>query len=165
MRPILLAATILALTACPSRSVVPEVGVPADAGDLAVRRETGPAAFAVNSGFSDSARVVVRTHSQWQEVWARIAGNASPAPEAPEIDFSTEMAIVAAMGTKPTGGWAVRIDRVARRGNTMWAEVTSLQPGSGCATIAALTAPVDVVVVQRAPGKVVFVEKSEVRNC
>ena len=159
----LLALTLLA--ACPSRNVNPDVGIPDDAGDLATRRETAPAAFAVYSGFSDSTRVAVRTMSQWREVWARIAGNASPAPDAPEIDFATEMVLVAAMGTKPTGGWSVRIDRVARRGNTVWAEVTSQQPGTGCVSIAALTAPVDVVIVQRTDGKVVFVEKSEVRNC
>ena len=162
------AASLLALAllaACPSRRLTPEVGIPSDADELVTRRESAPAAFAVYSGFSDSTRVAVRTMSQWREVWARIAGNATPAPDAPEIDFATEMVLVAAMGTKPTGGWSVRIDRVARRGNTVYAEVTSQQPGSGCASIASLTAPVDVVVVQRTDGKVVFVERSEVRNC
>ena len=88
-----------------------------------------------------------------------------PPPEAPEIDFANEMVVVAAMGTRPSGGYAIRIDRVARRGNTVWVEVTSSAPGSGCMTTASLTAPVDLVVTQRMTGKVVFVEKSEVRNC
>ena len=132
---------------------------------LDVRREQAAQPFAVFSGFSDSARVAVRTQSQWNEIWARIAGNATPAPEAPEIDFATEMVIVAAMGTRPSGGYAIRIDRVVRRGNTMWAEVTSSAPGSGCMNAAALTTPVDLVVVQRTTGKVLFVENSEVRNC
>ncbi|HEX2780360.1 MAG TPA: protease complex subunit PrcB family protein [Gemmatimonadaceae bacterium] len=144
---------------------MPDVGVPEDASEVMARRENAVSPFAVYSGYSDSARVVVRNESQWREVWARIAGNATPAPEAPEIDFNTEMVLVAAMGTKPSGGWAIRIDRVARRGNNAWAEVTSQQPGSGCMTSAAFTAPLDVVVVQRTPGKVVFVERSEVRNC
>jgi hypothetical protein len=141
------------------------VGIPDEADNLEVRRETAPAAFAINSGYGDSARVVVRNQSQWREVWARIAGNASPAPEPPEIDFSTEMVLVAAMGTRPSGGWSIRIDRVARRANTVWVAVTLQQPGAGCLSTAALTAPVDVVVIQRMDGKVVWTERSEVRNC
>ena len=144
---------------------MPEPGTPVDADVLEVRREAAMQPFAVYSGFTDSARVAVRTQSQWNELWARIAGNATPPPDAPEIDFATEMVILAAMGTRPSGGYAIRIDRVARRGNTVWAEITSSAPGSGCMNAAALTAPVDAVVVQRTTGKVVFVEKSEVRNC
>ena len=166
MRSSILAAASFAVVACAgSGASVPEPGVPVDADILEVRREQAAQPFAVYSGFSDSTRLVVRTQSQWNEVWARIAGNATPAPEAPEIDFATEMVIVAAMGTRPSGGYAIRIDRVARRGNTLWAEVTSTTPGSGCMSTAALTAPVDAVVVQKTTGKVVFVEKSEVRNC
>ena len=98
---------------------MPEPGTPLDADNLDVRREQAAQPFAVYSGFSDSARVAVRTQSQWNEIWARVAGNATPPPEAPEIDFATEMVIVAAMGTRPTGGFAIRIDRVARRANTV----------------------------------------------
>ncbi|NUO64387.1 MAG: protease complex subunit PrcB family protein [Gemmatimonadaceae bacterium] len=166
MRSSILIAAPFAILACAgSGASMPEPGTPLDADNLDVRREQAAQPFAVYSGFSDSARVAVRTQSQWNEIWARVAGNATPPPEAPEIDFATEMVIVAAMGTRPTGGFAIRIDRVARRANTVWVEVTSSSPGSGCMTSASLTAPVDLVVTQKTTGKVVFVERSEVRNC
>lgn len=166
MRSSILIAAPFAILACAGSSAsVREPGLPTDADALEVRREQGAQPFAVYSGFSDSARIAVRTQSQWNEIWARIAGNATPAPEAPEIDFATEMVIVAAMGTRPSGGYAIRIGRVVRRGNTVWAEVTSSAPGSGCMNAAALTAPIDAVVVQRTTGQVLFVENSEVRNC
>ena len=56
------------------------------------------------SGMTARERLVVRDAQAWTAVWARIRGAIQPPPGVIQPDFGEEMAIVAAMGEKPTGG-------------------------------------------------------------
>jgi len=101
-----------------------------------------------------------------RDLWARLATDRIPRPTAPAIDFSARVVVVAAMGTRPTGGHAIRIDRVSYAGDTLWVEVTSVTPGPGCATTQALTAPVAAVSVERRPNvSARFLDREETLDC
>jgi hypothetical protein len=118
------------------------------------------------SGLEAPLRSLVRSESEWRDLWARLAADRIPRPEAPEIDFSERVVVVAAMGTRPTGGHAIRIDRVSYAGDTLWVEVTSVAPGPGCVTTQALTAPVAAVSVERRPNvSARFLDREETLSC
>lgn len=118
------------------------------------------------SGIETSLRSLVRSEGEWRDLWAQLATDRIPRPTAPVIDFSERVVVVAAMGTRPTGGYAIRIDRVSYAGDTLWVEVTSVTPGAGCMTTQALTAPVAAVSVERRPNvSARFLDREETRDC
>ena len=89
--------------------------IPEGAMSVPIRRDDNAVSlFQGNSGMTDSARVVIRNEADWRRTWAQLIGHITPAPEAPPVDFTKEMVIVAAMGTRPTAGSMIRIARVGR---------------------------------------------------
>lgn len=118
-----------------------------------------------NSALEDSARIVVRTSAEWTTLWNRIVANHAPKPPVPAIDFEKEMLLVAAMGTRPTGGHAIEIEAVDRDGSSITASVRTRSPGKNCMTTQALTAPVAIVRIPRSDLPVRFVEEHIVTSC
>ena len=131
--------------------------------------EVSAAPIAINgsyTGVDEPLRALVRSEGEWRDLWARLAVNRIPVPAPPEIDFSERVVVVAAMGTRPTGGHAIRIDRVSYAGDTLWVEVTSVVPGASCVTTQALTAPVAAVSVERQPNvSARFLDREETLDC
>ena len=83
----------------------------------------------------------------------------------PEIDFSKEMLLVAAMGTRNTGGYSIEIEAVDRSSSSITASVRTHSPGKTCGTTAALTAPVAIVRIPRSTLPVQFVEEHVITDC
>jgi len=108
---------------------------------------------------------VVRDSQAWSALWAQIVANHSPTPPVPSIDFSREMLIVAAMGTRNTGGYSIKVESVSGSSTELVATVTATSPGRSCMTTQALTAPVDIVRVPRSELPVRFVEQRSVNEC
>ena len=121
--------------------------------------------YRYSSGYEDSARLVIRNKDEWAQVWSRIVSNHGPTPATPQIDFSRELVIVAAMGTRATGGFSIAVTTVVEEAGGLVATVVSTSPGRTCGTTAALTAPVDIVRVNRLDVPVRFVEQQSVSDC
>lgn len=121
--------------------------------------------YRYSSGLPDSARLVVRTPGEWTSLWNRIVANHGPKPPVPDIDFSKEMILVAAMGTRNTGGYSIEIEAVDRDSRGITASVRTRSPGKTCGTTAALTAPVAIVRIPQSTLSVQFVEEHIVSDC
>lgn len=118
------------------------------------------------TGIEEPLRTLVRGQREWEDLWSRLAANRIPRPAPPPVDFSEEVVVVAAMGTRPSGGYAIRIDSLRYAKDTLWVDVTSLIPGPSCLTTQALTAPVAAVAVERRPNVTArFVDREEARSC
>ena len=61
-------------------------------------------------GISLRARLVIRSRDEFNELWKGLFRSGSDKPALPEIDFSREMIIVAAMGQRGTSGYEILID-------------------------------------------------------
>jgi hypothetical protein len=121
--------------------------------------------LSIGTGISDPMREVIRTEPDWQAFWTQYQSNMSPAQPAPTIDFGQRMVIVAAMGSRPTGGFTIRIESVAQNGNGYDVGVVETSPGSSCIVTQMVTAPVAGVVVPVADGDVHFSERKTVHEC
>lgn len=121
--------------------------------------------YRYSSGLSDSARLVIRDAQAWSELWIRIVENHEPAPATPQVDFSREMLIVAAMGTRSSGGHSIAITGVTTDAAGVTVTVMGRKPGPTCMTTMALTAPVDIVRIPRTDLPVRFVEQLSVSSC
>jgi hypothetical protein len=119
------------------------------------------------SGVMDQLRLVVRDRDTWVQVWNRI--NSRPdSPPLPEIDFTREMLVVAAMGWRPSSGYQIVIDTACLYEQYPRLEVVVRSidntrcPGLGVFTV--VTAPVDVVRLPRTERPVILRE-TEVSDC
>ena len=74
------------------------------------------------------------------------------------------LVLVAAMGSRNSGGFAIRIDSVRVANGTARAWVTERSPGSSCVVTGAITEPTDAVVIPRVAA-VEWSERAQVVPC
>ena len=137
-----------------------------------------------SSGMTTRQRLVIRDAATWSSVWQQItsprqplparAGSGGgvdsaeqPVPAAPAVDFASQVVIVAAMGTKSSGGYAIDIDDVRIVDEAARITVTEQSPGNSnrCGVTMAQTEPVAVVAVTRFPGEATFLERTSQDAC
>ena len=105
--------------------------------------------------------MVIRTREAWVEMWKRIY-NANPPDEAmallPEVDFSREMLIIAALGERPTGGYGIIVDSACEREKELEIVVRSISHVTCGGVTQSLTQPLDIVRLPKTDLPVVFRE-------
>jgi len=145
---------------------------------------TGPrTSYSSGSCLFETERLVIRDQEAWDKLWSRMGRgpgcgsftlddpsqslrSAKPTIiPAPDVDFSNEMIIVAAMGIRPTTSYAIVIDRVYERGDKLAVVVRSISPGYGCAQFPASSRPVDIVRLARSERLIVFREIQAEMEC
>jgi len=110
------------------------------------------------SGIREARQEVINDAEHWEKLWNQHATSAGSEEKIPAVDFSKEMVIVAAMGTRRTGGYSIEIVRVEPGGKTLSIAVRKSSPPPGAITIQALTAPFHFVAVPKSDLKPRFVE-------
>jgi hypothetical protein len=113
----------------------------------------------------EPAERVARDRAAWEAAWQSLHRGLAAGP-APAVDFGRDMVALVALGDRPTGGYAVRIEgtSVAPDG-ALLVHVVRTRPGPTCMLTQATTSPVDVARVPRAAGAVRFVSREEVTPC
>ena len=113
-------------------------------------------------GPAEAGQQVVSTAAEWTALWGRVGGEAP----LPEVDFAREEVIVAAAGTRPSGGHAIEVASVRDEGARRVVVVRETAPGSGCLNTQVLTEPADFVAVpKRAGAAYAFEKKRETTPC
>jgi hypothetical protein len=114
-----------------------------------------------HTGIAEARRLVIRNANAWAEFWSELGVG-----ERPEVDFTRDLVVVVAAGQRPTGGHEIAVDQVAQSGTALTISVLETRPGPNCMTTAALTQPVDVVMIPAVSAKSwSFVEQQDVRGC
>jgi hypothetical protein len=121
--------------------------------------------YRFNSGLDRKVQVVVRDSANWAKLWADIIRTHSPKAPLPFVNFSRQMLIVASMGTRSSGGYAVWIDSISAAGDTLRIAVREQSPGPRCGTTAALTAPVAIARVERSELPALFTSIPVTSDC
>jgi hypothetical protein len=99
----------------------------------------------ISSGIKGSRRLVIRDPATWSRFWSELGAGVRP-----QVDFGRDLVIAVAAGERSSGGHDIEVKRVTRSGGELTIEVLRTSPGKDCMTTAALTQPVDVVVVPAA---------------
>jgi hypothetical protein len=124
-------------------------GVPSGSGGASVAVSFETILDEVNSGLHERRREVVRDEAAWARLWAQIHEGVTPQPALPPVDFSRDMLIAVATGTRPTGGFDIKIRSVTRRGGRLEVMVLETCPAPGDRVSMGLTQPVEVVRLER----------------
>ena len=128
------------------------------------RFRTDGASFTYVSGMRESQRLLVRDAATWLDTWASIS-NTIPTQPAPNVNFATQMVVVAALGERNDGGYTIRVDSAQRTtdGLTVW--IGTITAGPHCGKVTMLTQPVDIASLPRIDGAVRFVDVPSVVDC
>lgn len=96
----------------------------------------------VSSGIRGSRRLVIRDQATWAHFWSELGAGVRP-----EVNFAQDLVIAVASGERHSGGHDIEVRQVTRAGSRLRIAVMETYPSEGCMTTAALTQPVDVVMV------------------
>jgi hypothetical protein len=118
-----------------------------------------------SSGMTDSLRVVFSDSASWADAYARVYMNHGRPPSVSNVDFTREMVVLVALGTRSSGGFAIGIDSARSTSTDVGVYVHTTSPGATCGTTAALTQPVHAVAMPRTTLPVRFVETATVSDC
>lgn len=140
-------------------------GIPIGAAALEVRELPAPFAQYLHSGQAERQRLVIRDAVALAQFWSTLTAGITPQPPVPLVDLDAEMVIVAAMGTRPSGGFSIHIDHVYEQDGRVTVVVREVSPAASCIVTGALTAPVAAVRVPRRGGQVSFIERSATQRC
>ena len=121
--------------------------------------------FRLNGGVLEPLRLVIRERAEFDELWKRLHRFGSYKPPLPEVDFSREMIIVAAMGQQPTSGYAIIIDGACEVNNQLEVLVRSANFLKCGGQYMVVTAPVDIVRLPKTDLPVVFRETEVASDC
>ncbi len=117
-----------------------------------------PVANIVNGegAYEREAQQVIRDEASWRALWTKLHANMTPEPARPAVDFSKEMLVVAAMGSRGHGGYRVTIDAASMKDGVLTVNVTETSPGANCMNVMMMTAPVTIARLPASSGEVKF---------
>jgi hypothetical protein len=163
-RQVLIPAMLLGALAAACDSVT-DPCVPPGAVALQMQPVPDEVAQYLYSGVPDRRRLFITDAATWTALWEQVTATYEPPPPVPAIDFASEAVVVAAMGTRTSGGYAITIEGVYEDEGQLYVVVKERSPGTNCVLTQALTAPVHAVRVPLRTGTVQFVERTETNNC
>lgn len=159
----IVAALALMLAGACGRAV--QLDLPAPSALPVSRMARDDHAFALESGLRDSLHLVVRDSATWHALWRRLNSPFIPPPKLPAVDFSHDMVVVDALGTRSSGGYDVVIEGATADSTGIDVSVRRTSPGNGCPLTAALTQPVDLARLPAREGPVRFHDRGVVLSC
>ena len=138
---------------------IPGVSVPV------TRLNSQPYSFTYYSQLQQPERLVIRDQSAWMAAWRSLWPNGAPIPAPPAIDFGKDMVVLAALGTRSTGGFSILVDSARTTTEGLIVFIGTSAPGQHCVTTQAFTQPVDLARLPRTDGAVRFVDVPAVEDC
>ncbi len=97
--------------------------------------------WGVESGYTEETYLVARTQSEWDVIWVRHIAPYIPSTPSPDVLFSEKMVVCGFMGTRPTAGYSISINRMWVDGNRVHVELVKHNPGNQCVVAQVLTHP------------------------
>lgn len=156
--PILCRGRSLSITLLPGPKMTWDLQVPLRFGGTRELPRPPITGFPSEKGF----REVIRNREEFIDFWKRLHGRVPPGGfviPLPEIDFSKEMIVVAAMGQRPSSGYSILIDGACEVDGQVEVFVSSVEELScGIGVFPSMTAPADAVRLPRSDLPVVFRE-------
>ena len=101
------------------------------------------------SCLTPATNLVIRRPADWETLWQRYQGMMEPPAPVPAVDFEKEMVVAVMMGLKPTGGYAIRIERIEPTHDTLKIFIAQQTPGPDSIVTQCFTAPFHFVAVAK----------------
>lgn len=109
---------------------------------------TGP-----NSAIMEQRLVVARDAAEWQTLWEAHTRTSIPTPEAPEVDFESDMVVAVFLGQRSSAGYGVAVESCVAADGKLDVVARETQPDPELMQATMMTAPFHWVIVPRAEGE------------
>lgn len=96
--------------------------------------------------------LIMENSEHWRDTWTSMVQDSFPPPE---IDFSTYTVVALFLGERPTGGFAISVEKVIDVGDKIVIKVRELYPGRIYVT-EALTWPHHIIKIERPQKPITF---------
>ena len=106
------------------------------------------------TGIDAASVIVARDAGEWRTLWNRHAALVMPRPDLPEVDFTRDMVVCVTVGSRPSFGYAIEIERIVPdgvRGFTV--EVIARKPAPDALLSQIVTQPFHMIVTPRRAGE------------
>jgi hypothetical protein len=120
------------------------------------RFRADPVAYLAFSGYNQPTTLVIRDRGAWQAAWGQMYRGQNPAPPLPEIDFTSEMVVLAAAGGRPSSGYDILLTGASKTDDLVTVRALERSPAPNCVTLTVITSPADVARMPRLEGRVLF---------
>ena len=118
--------------------------------------------FGLNGGPDVPMMAAIRSESQWWALWAQLEPKIPrdmdqhrPYPY-PPLDFSRKVLLVAALGTKATGGYSVSIHSVVESTRNITVNLIVLAPAKNCGVTLTTANPIALALIPKTSKPVEF---------
>ncbi len=112
------------------------------------------------SGIDQSVDITITSQEKWEELWNEVHRDyLSPVPALPEVDFAAETVAAAFMGSRPTGGYSIEIEKICRQQGKYTAVVRTVSPQPGEMLTMAITRPFHIIKIDRPEMEIEFIRK------
>jgi hypothetical protein len=95
----------------------------------------------VAEGVSKRKNYAIYSKEEYEKMW-KLSGNTN---KMPTVDFKKGYVIAVFAGERPTGGYAISVEKVTDIGKERHVTVLLEKPGAGCITTQALTSPYQII--------------------
>ena len=120
-----------------------------------------------SSVWAATATTVYRDPAAFRAGWAQLYPVAAFRPALPAVDFTKWRVVIAAIGTRPTGGYFLTLERGQVVSDSAVLMVTLHAPPKGCAVTEELTRPAIAIATPLAPApfRIIFAERTDSTRC
>jgi hypothetical protein len=107
---------------------------------------------------------VIRTREELDKLW-QLPSSRIEKSDAPDIDFDTQMLIVAAMGEQPSSGYSIEITGAEKKDDVWVVSVKETSPGPSCIGLMVLTTPHHLAVIPKSSSEITFQVAQVIEDC
>ncbi len=119
----------------------------------------------VYSAIGDKREVVIKNNEDYQKLMAEVYNNLDQMPQIPDVDFSKNYVVAMFMGSRNTGGYTLKFDKVIKRADDLTVSAYETSPGKTCIVTEAISQPYEIIKIPRIEKKVKFIRKQKVNEC
>src|SRR4030095_5078565 len=117
------------------------------------------------SSIEGKRQVVIRNEKEYQKLWDEVYKDLDQVPRIPDVDMNKYTVIAVFMGSKPSGGYDIKINKVSTNGDKILVQVNEISPGKNCMVTDALTRPYDFVRIPKTDKAAEFKTSSVTKEC
>jgi hypothetical protein len=108
-----------------------------------------PYSYSSHMGLERPLQRVLTSEVEWREVWSEIQRRTDDELALPEVDWERNGMLVIALGSRPSGGYAVVVGSVREFKAEIQVEAYELMPGDDCIVTTGLTYPIGYALIRR----------------
>jgi hypothetical protein len=102
------------------------------------------------SGIMKAQRRLVKTEAEWTKLWQEHQSNRVGADtKPPKVDWSKEMVLAVFLGSRPSGGYGVKVVEIAPEKGRLAVKLVERKPDPGMMSAAVITSPFHIVAVKK----------------